>query len=155
MARDALELPGGLLAAMLADVAAPPSTVGDVAAAARIKSNVLARIGPPLPVRHEPGWRPWVDKAFRKTLFDNGVTRSWLVHMRPGASLPPHVHTDGDEECVVLAGEVWVDRRRFCAGDYSIALRGSRHDSVCTVTGALIYLRSPSPRAESESRAIA
>jgi hypothetical protein len=53
----------------------------------------------------------------------------------------------------VLEGEVWVDGRRFGPGDYTVALRGSRHDSVRTETGALFFLRSPSPRLAASRRA--
>lgn len=136
-----------VLAAMLADTATPAGSEIDAAVAARIKRGLLARLDQPaFRVLDEPGWRAWVPGADRKTLFDSGVTRSWLVRMQAGASLPPHVHDEGDEECVVLQGEVWVDGRCLHAGDYTVALRGSRHDAVCTLTGALIYLRTPSPR---------
>lgn len=151
MARVPSVLPPALLDVMLVDVAAPPRTVADVAAAACTKRSVLARVGTAKwPVMHEPGWRAWVANADKKVLFDDGATRSWLVRMAAGAALPPHGHDDGDEECVVLQGDLWIDGRRLGAGDYTVALRGSRHEMVRTATGALIVLRSPSPRATAQ-----
>jgi quercetin dioxygenase-like cupin family protein len=147
-------LPPELLQAMLGDVAAQLSGPTQTAAGARIRRKVLQRVAPAAqPAGHDAGWRPLVDKAEMKILFDDGVHRSWLVRMQPGGELPPHAHEDGDEECVVLEGEVWVDGRRFGRGDYTVALRGSRHESVRTETGVLFFLRSPSPRLAASRRA--
>ena len=138
-------IPPHLLGAMLRDVAARTPAA---AAADRIKRRVLRRVSAPAHVvAREDGWRPFVAKAEMKVLHDDGVTRSWLVRMQAGGELPPHAHDDGDEECVVLEGEVWVNGLRYGPGDYTLALRGSTHHSVRTSTGALFFLRSPSPRA--------
>jgi anti-sigma factor ChrR (cupin superfamily) len=150
-ARDENPVPTDLVKAMLSDVA--PQAPG-VATAARLKRNVLRRIAaPPLAVLREAAWRPFVAGTEIKVLFDDGVQRSWLVRMQAGSELPPHAHDEGDEECVVLEGEVWVNGLRYVPGDYTVALRGSMHHSVRTITGALFFLRSPSPRPRGRANA--
>ena len=128
-----------LLRAMLGDVA--PRSPGAFAAA-RIKRDVLRRARQPHAVRREDGWRRFFGNTEMKILCDDGAYRACLVRMVPGSRLPAHTHEDSDEECVVLEGEVWVDGRRYGPGDYQLALRGSEHRSVHSVTGALFYFRS-------------
>jgi anti-sigma factor ChrR (cupin superfamily) len=149
--RDENPVPADLVTAMLRDVA--PQAPG-AATAARLKSKVLRRVAaPPLTVLREAGWRPFVAGSEMKVLFDDGVQRSWLVRLQAGSELPPHAHDEGGEECVVLEGEVWVNGLRYVRGDYTLALRGSVHHSVRTTTGALFFLRSPSPRPRSRTSA--
>jgi len=134
-----------VLHAMLGDVAAQAP---GIAVAQRIKRNALRRVASQvLVVPRATGWRTFVAGTEMKVLFDDGVNRSWLVRMPPGSELPPHAHDDGDEECVVLEGEVCVNGLRYGPGDYTAALRGSTHHSVRTVTGAVFFLRTASPRA--------
>jgi len=149
--RDKNLVPADLMQAMLCDVA-PQGP--EAAAAQRVKSKVLRRVAAPtLAVLSEAGWRPFVTGSEMKVLFDNGKQRSWLVRMQAGSELPPHAHDEGDEECVVLEGEVWINGLRYGPGDYTVALRGSTHHSVRTATGALVYVRSPSPRPRSRTNA--
>jgi anti-sigma factor ChrR (cupin superfamily) len=144
--REKAVFPDDVLHTMVCDVTpeAPMSAV-----AARIRRNALQALSLPRAVARDAGWRPFVNKTEMKVLSDDGVSRSWLVRMQPGSELPPHGHDDGDEECVVLEGEVWVNGLRYGPGDYTVALRGSTHHSVRTVIGALFFLRSPSPHAAS------
>jgi anti-sigma factor ChrR (cupin superfamily) len=146
-------LPDEALAYLLAAIA---PQVPPVEVAARIKRRVVARIGATeteraapafIDVRRGDGWRSLLPGVERKILFDDGVTLSWLLRMQPGASLPHHVHAEGAEECLVLEGEVWANDVHYGPGDYTIALQGSTHHSVRTERGALVFLRSPSPRA--------
>jgi quercetin dioxygenase-like cupin family protein len=143
--RDNRLIPARTLHTMLNDVA-PQLPGADTAR--RIKRNALRRVtAAPVNVPHAIGWRPFVARTEMKVLFDDGVCRSWLVRMHPASELPPHAHDVGDEECVVVQGEVWVNGLRYGPGDYTAALRGSTHHSVRTITGALFFLRSPSPHA--------
>jgi quercetin dioxygenase-like cupin family protein len=149
--RDETPIPADVMHAMLRDVA----PLGpEAATAARVKNKVLRQVAAlPLAVRRETGWRPFFPGTEMKVLFDDGKLRSWLVRMQPGSELPPHAHDEGDEECVVLEGEVWVNDLRYGPGDYTVALRGSTHHSVRTIRGALFFLRSPSPRAKGRANA--
>lgn len=76
-----------------------------------------------------------------KMLREDAATRSYLLRLAPGASLPAHGHTL-DEECVVLAGDVWLEGLHAGAGDFHLARGGSRHGAIRTEGGCLLFLRS-------------
>jgi anti-sigma factor ChrR (cupin superfamily) len=155
------QFPPALAEAMLGDVA-PADVPAD--AKARVHARVLARIGAPgvatsaaapavargaggfIDVLSQDGWQAFGEQAEMKDLFDDGVTRSWMVRLKAGAELPAHEHDEGPEECLVLQGDVWLDGRRMGPGDYQIAQQGSRHVRVRSETGCLLFVRSPSPR---------
>jgi quercetin dioxygenase-like cupin family protein len=125
---------------------APPRETAD-----RIKARVRRRVQPAagfITLRREEGWQPFVGGTQMKVLHDDGCSLSWLVRMPAGTELPAHRHDDGVEECLVLDGEVIVNEVRYSPGDYVLAPRGSEHYSVRTDTGALFFLRSPSPKAQ-------
>ena len=74
-------------------------------------------------------------------LHSEGRYNSILLRMAPGSSLPAHFHED-DEECVVLEGRVRIGDVRVSAGDYHLALSGSRHGELQSDSGALLFLRT-------------
>jgi quercetin dioxygenase-like cupin family protein len=113
----------------------------------RLRERLRLAGGDFVAVREAGSWRPFVGGTQCKRLHDDGRTVSWMVRMPPGSQLPAHRHDDGVEECLVLDGEVIVDDVRYAAGDYVLAPRGSAHYAVRSEAGALIFLRSPSPRA--------
>lgn len=113
----------------------------------RLAVRIASDAGAARSLARTAGWLPFVAGAEKKILFDDGRTMTWLVRMAPGAALPAHRHDEGDEECLVLEGAVVVNDITYGPGDYALALRGSRHRSVLTDTGALFLLRSPSPYA--------
>lgn len=123
-------------------------------AAARIKRRVLKRVadGPHpdaagiLDIRRAEGWQPFADKAEMKVLHDDGRIMTWLVRMEAGAALEGHDH-EGTEECLVLEGDFWLNDVCYGPGDYQIAFPGTRHNSTRTVSGCLVFVRSPSPNA--------
>jgi quercetin dioxygenase-like cupin family protein len=145
-------LPQAAVERMLLDVA--PESVAS-AVAARIKARVAERVAAapqsPAPqfidIRADEGWRPLADRSEMKILFDDGKTMSWLVRMQPGARLDAHAHDAGPEECLVVEGDVWLDGKRFGTGDYQLAPRGTAHHRIHTVSGCVLFVRSPSPRA--------
>lgn len=77
-----------------------------------------------------------------KLLRSGTKSRSYLMRMQPGASVPPHQHVDVDEECFVLEGEARVGDLQLFAGDYHLAPRGVPHDWLVSNSGALLLLRS-------------
>lgn len=153
--KEPAALPDALVEAMLLDTAAatPPDGLR-----ARVKERALWRIASAraaapaevIEVLRNDGWKPFLPNAEMKVLYDDGTTLSWLVRLGPGGSLPPHDHQHGVEECLMLEGELEVNGVLYHAGDYSVALQGSRHDVVRSATGATFFLRSPSPRAHRE-----
>lgn len=118
--------------------------------AARILRRVRARVDSSAPirtVRRDAGWQPFFPGAEQKILFDDGVTQSWLMRLAPGAVLPKHEHDEGPEECLVLEGEMWFEGECYGPGDYMVASQGSTHHETFTKTGAVMFLRTPSPNA--------
>lgn len=78
-----------------------------------------------------------------KVLNDDGRIRTWLARLAPNAKLPAHFHR-GDEECYLLEGKVCFGDFELNVGDYQIARAGTTHGEVCTPTGCLMLIRSPS-----------
>lgn len=83
-------------------------------------------------------WRQLLPGVRMKTL--SADQRAILLDLAPGASLPVHRHHE-DEECVVLRGEARLGDITVRQGDYHLARAGSRHGTVRSESGALLYLR--------------
>jgi anti-sigma factor ChrR (cupin superfamily) len=144
------EFPADIDTAMLADVAGREI---EPAVGARIKARVFERIGkteqlsaPGRPgfidVLAEAGWQVLAPGVEMKVLFEDQTARSWMVRLQAGSELPPHEHDEGQEECLVLEGDVWLDDRQYGPGDYQIAQRGTWHGRVRSDGGCLLFLRS-------------
>ncbi|MDB5799284.1 MAG: hypothetical protein JWL63_223 [Rhodocyclales bacterium] len=76
-------------------------------------------------------------------LHDNGIVSSALIEFEPGTSLPGHRHL-AHEECVVLRGSLTTGDLVVGAQDYHLAPRGSKHPSIGSKDGALIFIRGSS-----------
>ncbi len=118
---------------------------GDVWAA--IKSRLEEQPFPGVvTMREDEGvWAEHAPGVAIKTLHvdrDSGVT-SLLMRMEPGSRYPAHEHT-GDEECLMLSGEVSFGDLTLRAGDYHLAPKGMVHAEAFTATGALVFIRSHS-----------
>ncbi|MBK7357363.1 cupin domain-containing protein [Propionivibrio sp.] len=85
-------------------------------------------------------WIPLLPGISMKLLREDASTRSYLLRMAPGSSLPAHNHID-EEECMVLEGEVRLGDVHAQAGDYHLARSGLPHGSVSTLSGCLLFLR--------------
>ena len=117
--------------------------------AAAMKQRVLAAVRAQpaagdryVTVRSDAGvWMDFLPRVQVKVLHSDGRYNSILLRMEPGSSLPAHFHED-DEECVVMEGEVYIGDVRVQAGDYHLALSGSRHGELRSDTGALLFLRT-------------
>jgi RNA polymerase sigma factor (sigma-70 family) len=67
-----------------------------------------------------------------------------LVHLEPGVEYPPHTHA-GVEELHLLQGELWIDGRKLCPGDYNRAEPGTSDARVWSETGCTcVLVTSPS-----------
>jgi anti-sigma factor ChrR (cupin superfamily) len=64
---------------------------------------------------------------------------SMLVRLAPGASYPAHTH-GGVEELHLLDGELWIDERKLCPGDYNYGPPGANDERVWTETGCTCVL---------------
>lgn len=93
-------------------------------------------------VRSDEGaWRPIAPGILAKVLFDDGIACTWLARMEAGAFFPPHDHP-GVEECLVLEGSLEADGVCMGAGDYQVAMKGSRHGTVRASSRCLVLLRT-------------
>ena len=96
-----------------------------------------------LTIRAHEGWKTIAPGVEMKDLYVDHVshTRSFLLRMQPGASMPEHDHA-GDEECVMLEGEASLGGIALRAGDYHVAPKGALHGVLSTQTGAMLYVRA-------------
>jgi anti-sigma factor ChrR (cupin superfamily) len=95
-----------------------------------------------LVVRAEAGeWRQVAPGITVKSLWsDPGSGRqAMLARCAPGAVFPGHRH-GGDEECLVLEGEIRFGDLTLRAGDFHLARAGSEHPPAFSPTGCLLYL---------------
>jgi anti-sigma factor ChrR (cupin superfamily) len=66
---------------------------------------------------------------------------AFLIRIDAGCELPPHDH-DGDEESVLLAGDAWIDGTYYGqVGDSHLASVGTRHDTIRSPKGCMLYVR--------------
>ena len=76
----------------------------------------------------------WLDRSSRR--------RAVLMRVAPGAVYPSHAH-DGDEECLVLEGEVSFGELTLRAGDFHLARKGHRHPPAASPQGCVLYISGP------------
>lgn len=94
----------------------------------------------------EPDWEEVASGISCKLLATNAEQDrvTMLVRLAPGVEYPPHSHA-GVEELHLLHGELWIDDRKLCPGDYNRAERGSADKRVWSETGCTCLLvTSPS-----------
>jgi anti-sigma factor ChrR (cupin superfamily) len=108
------------------------------------KKEVLALPGPTSP--RPPGWPEprWEEVAVgiscKLLSTDVEMDRvSMLVRLLRGASYPPHRHASV-EELYLLEGELWIDDRKLCPGDYNRGERGTSDQRVWSSTGCMCLL---------------
>ena len=89
----------------------------------------------------EGDWETIAKGAEQKLLWRDGAFISRFVRLAPGARLPPHVH-DGEEECIMLAGEAFFGDILVRAGEFHLAPHRSVHLETFSETGGMAFLRS-------------
>jgi anti-sigma factor ChrR (cupin superfamily) len=92
----------------------------------------------------EGRWHHFGAGVEAKQLFKDRAqgTVTYLLKLAPGAELPPH-HHQGAEQCYVLEGDIHTNELRFGAGDFHVALPGSKHEMISSETGALVLIVAP------------
>lgn len=94
----------------------------------------------------EPCWKEVASGISCKLLsVDTEMDRvSMLVRLVPGAEYPPHRHASV-EELYLLEGELWIDDRKLCPGDYNRAEPDTSDQRVWSATGCMcLLMTSPS-----------
>jgi hypothetical protein len=96
---------------------------------------------PATPQWSEPEWEAVAPGISCKLLAtDTERNRvSMLVRLGPGVDYPPHSHA-GVEELHLLHGELWIDGRKLCPGDYNRAEPGTADKRVWSETGCTCVL---------------
>lgn len=132
---------------------------------AGLKQELLDSLHPPQPVPKTPQvWKSWaaatssalhvvrsnegewetaVHGVKVKRLFADPAKDSvtMLIRMEPGSEYPAHRH-GGNEECLVLEGDLRVGDLVLQAGDYQCCATSSIHDVTHTVNGCLLLIVS-------------
>ena len=133
-----------LLDALLVDlkpIAPPPELRERVLTAAQVGIVDSDKITIPPDVGK---WRVIAPKVSMKMLHVTSESRSFLLRLEPGGRLMPHDHP-GDEECMVLEGEVYLGDVHATAGTFHLAPKGTHHAEIRSTTGTLLYLRLATP----------
>lgn len=84
---------------------------------------------------------PWADYApgiERRVMWTHDGQAAMLYRTEPGAAVPRHGHRH-DEECLMLAGDLFLDEVLLRPLDYQLAPAGTVHGGVYTDTGVLLY----------------
>jgi quercetin dioxygenase-like cupin family protein len=86
----------------------------------------------------EASWLRVSEHIERRVLAQWGHEAALLYRVEPGADVPHHGHGH-DEECLLLAGELFLDDVLLREGEYQLAPAGTHHEDVSSDTGALVY----------------
>lgn len=84
------------------------------------------------------GWPEYGPGIRRRVLWQQGTQAALLYKVEAGASVPDHVHGH-DEECLMVAGELFLDDVLMQAGDYQVAAVGTHHVQTVAETDGILY----------------
>jgi anti-sigma factor ChrR (cupin superfamily) len=121
------------------DVLRPSGAVWDALADRIAKESGREPVRPSTRQWSEPEWEEVGPGLFCKLLAADADRVSMLVRLAPGAEYPPHRHA-GIEELHLLDGELWIDDRKLCPGDYNRAEPGTADERVWSETGCTCVL---------------
>lgn len=126
----------------LAEPGAPGALHSAVGARLYFRESAAPVLGAQALASHDSidAWQPYAPGVSRRVIYRDGAAAAMLYHASPGAEVPAHRH-DHDEECLMLAGDLFLDDVLLRPGDYQLAPAGTRHGSVSTDTGAILYAR--------------
>ena len=98
-------------------------------------------VAPPARRWAEPEWEQVAPGIECKLLATDQARHriSMLVRLAPGARYPGHTHA-GAEELHLLDGELWIDDRKLCPGDYNYGAPGEHDERVWSETGCTCLL---------------
>ncbi len=86
-------------------------------------------------------WTHFADGIEVKTLWRSRQSgrRAFMLRMQPGAVMPTHDH-HGDEESLVLEGDMQINGVEFGPGDFQVAFAGTKHPVITTRGGCLCFI---------------
>jgi anti-sigma factor ChrR (cupin superfamily) len=109
--------------------------------ARRIALETGKLVLPPAPQWSEPDWEEVAPGVLCQLLATDRTNArvSMLVRLRAGVEYPAHTHA-GVEELHLLDGELWIDERKLCPGDYHRAEPGTGDRRVWSESGCTCVL---------------
>jgi anti-sigma factor ChrR (cupin superfamily) len=86
-------------------------------------------------------WKTIADGIEVKTLWHSRQSgrRAYMLRMQPGAVMPTHNHL-GDEESLMLEGDMLINGVAFGPGDFQVAFAGTKHPLITTRGGCLCFV---------------
>jgi anti-sigma factor ChrR (cupin superfamily) len=74
------------------------------------------------------------------TLRETADSRAYLMRMRPGSTLPAHIHSQ-DEVSMIVEGEAWVgDGQLMGPGDFQFMPAGVDHATIRSPGGCIAFI---------------
>jgi anti-sigma factor ChrR (cupin superfamily) len=114
-----------------------------------MRERILRRVTRPAPLgtttlRSDEGLWTQLMPGVRKKIVDADPvtgTQIYFIEMSSGSEIPAHFHA-GDEHCLMLEGEAWMDDHVLRRGDWHVAKAGTLHGALYSRTGCLFLIRS-------------
>lgn len=125
-----------------ADAIAPPAGLFE-AVVGRIEAKRADLPGTMTFRRAARHWFPLSEGVEISVLWENTAIgrRSMLLRMQPGAIYHGHEH-EGDEECLVLEGDLNFGELALNAGDFHLAPKGRVHPAATSRAGCLLFVNA-------------
>ena len=96
----------------------------------------LRELTPIAAQRWEARW-PGIELCMLRETADS---RSYLMRMRPGSTLPAHIHSQ-DEVSMILEGEAWVGEEQLMGpGDFQFMPAGVDHATIRSPGGCVAFI---------------
>lgn len=89
-------------------------------------------------------WQSVAPGVEQKVVWRDGEVISRFIRLAPGSRVPAHAH-EGEEECMMLAGDAFFGDLLLQAGEFHLAPAGSEHGEVTSDAGALLFVRGCTP----------
>jgi hypothetical protein len=85
-------------------------------------------------------WEDYAPGILRRLLWQEGTAAAYLARAVNGAAVPPHGHRN-DEECLMIAGDLFIGDILVRQGEFQLAPAGLEHGVVQAASDALLYVR--------------
>lgn len=122
-----------------------PATASATPVSSTRGALLLLREAPPQPGAQaqlqraaDAPWSAYGPGIERRVMAHHDGLAAMLYRTEPGAAVPHHGHHH-DEECLMLAGDLFLDEVLLRPLDYQLAPAGTEHGGVFTDTGVLLY----------------
>jgi len=112
--------------------------------ALRIKTKLMQRVqsdAHQFLFANQGEWKSVYDGVEIKLLRMEGEKKSFLIKMAANSSIPAHMHAH-DEESFVIEGSVIIEGIHCQTGDYHYAMAGSQHQTIKSVEGCSILIKT-------------